>query len=55
MGPIVCADLEKLKNRCAFKGQPTIYAMEINQLKTAGYEKVGDYYVHADNLGTFKP
>jgi hypothetical protein len=38
-----------------FIGQPTVYAREIQQLRNAGYVKVGDYYVHPDNLGTFKP
>jgi hypothetical protein len=38
-----------------FKGQPTIYAIEIQRLKDAGYIKVGDYYLHPDNVGAFKP
>lgn len=38
-----------------FKGQPTVYAQEIQRVKAAGYIKVGDYYVHPDNVGTFKP
>jgi hypothetical protein len=38
-----------------FKGQPTVYAQEIQRLKDAGYTKMGDYYVHPDNVGTFKP
>lgn len=28
-----------------FKGEPTIYARELEQLKGAGYKKVGDTYV----------
>jgi len=38
-----------------FAGQPTIYAQEIQQLKAAGYVKVGDYYVPASKAATFKP
>jgi hypothetical protein len=38
-----------------FKGQPTVYALEIQRLKDAGYVRVGDYYVHPENVGTFKP
>jgi hypothetical protein len=38
-----------------FKGQPTVYAQEIQRLKYAGYNRVGDYYVHPDNVGIFKP
>ena len=38
-----------------FAGQPTIYAQEVQQLKVAGYVKVGDYYVPASRAATFKP
>lgn len=38
-----------------YKGQPTIYNMEIQQLNDAGYAKVGDYYVHPDNVANFTP
>jgi len=34
----------------AFKGQPTIYALELKQLADAGYVKVGDYLVHPANV-----
>jgi hypothetical protein len=38
-----------------FKGQPTVYAKEIQKIeKNAGYTKKGDYYVHPDNVETFK-
>ena len=38
-----------------FKGQPTIYAQELQRIQNAGYIQVGDYYVHPDMIGTFKP
>ncbi len=38
-----------------FKGEPTIYAQEIRRIKDVGYVKKGDYYVHPNNVGTFKP
>lgn len=36
-----------------FKGTPTIYALEIKRLVAAGYKKIGDYYVHPENLGRY--
>jgi len=36
-----------------YKGQPTVYATELQQLKNAGYVKIGDYYVHPDKAARF--
>ncbi len=36
-----------------FAGQPTVYARELAQLEAAGYQRVGDYMVHPDNVATF--
>jgi hypothetical protein len=37
-----------------YAGQPTVFANEIQQLKAAGYVKVGDYYVPAAKAAGFK-
>lgn len=36
-----------------FVGQPTVYARELQQLQAAGYQRIGDYMVHPDNVKTF--
>lgn len=36
-----------------YNGTPTVYAQEIDRLVAAGYKKVGDYYVHPENLGQY--
>lgn len=38
-----------------FKGQPTVYSLEIEQIKASGYVNSGDYYIHPDKIGIFKP
>ena len=38
----------------AFKGQPTVYALELEQLAKAGYKRIGDYLVHPANLVNFQ-
>jgi Flp pilus assembly pilin Flp len=38
-----------------FKGQPTVYALELQQLEKAGYKQMGDYMVHPSNVTTFVP
>jgi RHS repeat-associated protein len=38
-----------------YKGQPTIYALEIQRVKDAGYVKRGDYYLHPDGTDPFRP
>jgi hypothetical protein len=36
-----------------FSGHPTVYAQELERIRNAGYVKIGDYYVHPDNVNTF--
>ncbi len=36
-----------------YAGQPTMYARELARVKDAGYAKIGDYYVHPDNVAGF--
>ena len=38
-----------------FKGQPTVFAQELQRIQNAGYNKVGDYYVSPNLVGVFKP
>jgi RHS repeat-associated protein len=38
----------------AFKGQPTVFAMELEQLAKAGYRRIGDYLVHPNNVAGFR-
>ena len=38
----------------AFKGQPTVYALELEQLAEAGYKRIGDYMVHPANPVNFQ-
>ena len=39
-----------------FAGQPSVFALEIQRLEAAGYQRIGDYYVHSDKVaGYVKP
>ena len=42
-----------LQTRGPFRGQATIFSMEIDRLKAAGYQRIGDYFVHPDNVAGF--
>ena len=36
-----------------YKGQPTVFARDLEQLEAAGYRRVGDYMVHPGELDDF--